>query len=148
MKHKLFYFLVVMLLLAGIPATMVSAKTIVVRVRADIDWVETGLYVEAGETVNIKSHGIAWTGSPSLYPGAKSGPGGQTFICSQNDPPLPCNLAGVPYGALIGEVGGQVFLIGDATSFIAPANGVLYLGVNDDLGYHYDNLAGFTVQFK
>jgi len=149
-KKKLVVLVVLALLLAVIPTMVVCAKTIVVRVRADMEWVETGFYVEAGKSYKISSHGIAWTGSPSLYPDSKSGPAGQTWGggCSLNDPALPCNLDGAPYGALIGNVDGISFLIGDADSFVAPASGVLFLGVNDDLIYHADNQAGFTVQFK
>lgn len=150
MKRRLIFILVAVFLLTGIPSMLVSAKTIVVRVRADVEWVETGIYVEAGHVYFIKSHGIAWTGPPKWYPDSVSGPEGQTpdYPCSGNDPALPCNLDGAPYGALIGKVDGQAFLIGDALSFTAPASGWLWLGVNDDLIYHDDNLAGFTVQFK
>jgi hypothetical protein len=99
-------------------------------------------------TYPIPTHGIAWTDSPSEYPGSVRGPEGQLWPCSGNDPALPCNLDGAPYGALIGMVDDVPFLIGDAESFFAPASGWLSLGVNDDLIYHDDNQAGFTVQFK
>ena len=150
MKGKIKILLAVAVLLVGIPTMLVSAKTVVVRVRADVEWVDTGIYVQAGETYTLKTHGIAWTGSPSEWPDSKSGPGGQTWHdpCSSNVEPEPCNLDGAPYGALIGQVNGHAFLIGDAASFEAPQEGSLWLGVNDDLIYHDDNLAGFTVQFK
>jgi hypothetical protein len=150
MKHKVLVVVMLAVLLTSIPLMIVSASTVVVRVRADVEWVDTGIYVVAGETYLISTFGIAWTGSPSEWPDSVSGPGGQTWYggCSLNNPALPCNLDGAPYGALIGQVGGSAFLIGDAGSFIAPASGELQLGVNDDLIYHYDNLAGFTVQFK
>ena len=148
MKHKILLVLTLAVLLTSIPLMIVSAKTVVVRVRADVEWVETGIYVEVGVTYPIKTHGIAWTGSPSLYPDSVSGPEGQPWPCSGNDPALPCNLDGAPYGALIGQVDDEPFLIGDSSSFTASATGWLMLGVNDDLIYHDDNLAGFTVQFK
>ena len=54
--------------------------------------------------------------------------------------PLPNALA----GALIGRIdSGQPFGIGDQTSIVAPASGLLYLGVNDDL--LTDNSGQFTV---
>lgn len=148
MKRKTLVLIVLVLLMTAMPTLLVSAKTVVVRVRADVVWVESGMYVEAGVTYPIKTHGIAWTGSPSEWPEAVSGPAGQTWICSMNEPEEDCNLNGVPYGALIGMVDGHAFLIGDASTITAPASGWLKLGVNDDLIYHDDNLAGFTVQFK
>ena len=150
MKHKILLVLTLAVLLTSIPLMIVSAKTVVVRVRADVEWVATGIYVEEGLTYPISTHGIAWTGSPSEWPNSVSGPGGQTWHggCSLNYPALPCNLDGELYGALIGKVGEDAFLIGDAMSFTAPGTGWLLLGVNDDLIYHDDNLAGFTVQFK
>ena len=154
MKHKILLVLTLAVLLTSIPLMIVSAKTIVVRVRADVVWVETGIYVEKDEIYTIKTHGIAWTGSPSEWPDSVSGPSGQTWFgdCSGNvdefGVQLPCNLNGAPYGALIGMVDGVAFLIGDAASFMAPETGLLWLGVNDDLIYHDDNQAGFTVQFK
>jgi hypothetical protein len=44
--------------------------------------------------------------------------------------PLPKAFA----GALIGRIdSGQPFGIGDQTSIVAPAGGLLYLGINDDV---------------
>jgi hypothetical protein len=79
MKHKILLVLTLAVLLTSIPLMIVSAKTVVVRVRADVEWVETGIYVEAGEIYTIKTHGIAWTGSPSFYPDSVSGPEGQLW---------------------------------------------------------------------
>jgi hypothetical protein len=148
MKYRILFVLMLAVLLTSIPLLIVSAKTVVVRVRADVEWVASGIYVEEGVTYPISTHGIAWTGSPSLYPNSISGPEGQSWPCSGNYPVLPCNLDGAPYGALIGQVDGEPFLIGGLSSFTAPATGWLLLGVNDDLIYHDDNQAGFTVQFK
>jgi hypothetical protein len=60
----------------------------------------------------------------------------------------------VSQGALIGRVGGvargrgasggQVFQIGDQTSVVMPADGTLYLGVNDS-GLD-DNRGNFSVR--
>ena len=54
--------------------------------------------------------------------------------------PLPRALA----GALLGRIGsGQPFAIGNLTSVVMPADGELFLGVNDD-GLN-DNSGQFTV---
>jgi hypothetical protein len=55
--------------------------------------------------------------------------------------PLPGNLA----GALIARVGnGEPFPIGDQTSVTMPADGQLFLGINDD--NVNDNQGGFRVK--
>jgi len=127
----------------------VSAKSVVVVVMADVEWNESGVYVDAGVNYPILTYGAAWTASPSEYPDSLSGPGGQTWYndCSLVETGLICNLDGAPYGALIGKVGEQAFLIGDNGSFTAPATGLLWMGVNDHLGYHDDNRDGFIVKF-
>ncbi len=151
---KLFKLLSVLclLLLVISPLSVAQAKTIPIRVWADIEWNESGITLEAGQTYNIKANGLAITGPLNEYPEAKSGPAGQTWnlTCDlYHTPPMDCNLFGAPYGALVGKVGefGEPFLIGDASSFIAPEAGLLLLAVNDNIGTHFDNLAGFTILF-
>jgi hypothetical protein len=54
-------------------------------------------------------------------------------------------LPGVVGGLLIGRVGnGQPFAIGANADITMPANGRLYLGINDD--YPGDNSGNFVVQ--
>lgn len=138
-------------LLAG-RSSPASAAELVVRVPAEVEWVSTGIWVEAGQTAAIAVEGLAITAPLSRFPGAKSGPDGQVWNlgCGQYEgAPSPCALDDAPYGALIGRIGpsGDPFLIGDAASFTAPASGYLYLTVNDNLGSYSDNLSGFTVLF-
>jgi hypothetical protein len=136
---------------AAAPRTL--AATSPVRVPAGIEWVDTGILVTAGQEVYIDTHGVAITGSLRSYPGAISGPDGQVWNlgCGEYEgAPPPCVMDNAPYGALVGRVGpsGDPFLIGGASSFIAPAGGALFLSVNDNLGFYGDNLAGFTVLFR
>jgi hypothetical protein len=89
-------------------------------------WVNTGIVVSQGQTVNFNATGevrLSGAGDDLATPaGSKSGryaPGS----------PLPQLLA----GALIGRIGnGQPFGIGDQRSVQMPASGPLFLGVNDD----------------
>jgi hypothetical protein len=137
------------LLFAGI--TQVQANTTPVRVPADSEWVDTGIMVYAGQEVKIKVNGQAITGPLNEYPDAKSGPEGQSYLCSDlGYPAYACALEGGPYGALIGRIGadGEPFYIGDASSIIPSADGVLYLIVNDNTMLYDDNNSGFTVLFK
>lgn len=138
-------------LLGSIPYR-VLAKTSPVRVPADIEWVSTGIFLEEGQTVHLKSTGKAITGPINVYRGKPSGPEGSPGLgCGQYEgAPPPCALDDAPYAALIGRIGpsGDPFLIGGASSFTSPASGNLYLVVNDNLGTYSDNQAGFTVLFS
>ena len=129
------------------------AATLPVRVPAGTEWVNSGILVEAGQTVYLTTKGVAITGPLKWFPGAISGPDGQVWNlgCGEYEgAPPPCALDGAPYGALVGRVGpsGEPFLLGGASSFSPPASGWLYLTVNDNLGFYLDNLAGFTVLFS
>jgi hypothetical protein len=122
------------------------------RIPADVEWVSTGISVEEGQTVYLRTRGVAITAPLATYPAALSGPDGQVWNlgCGQYEgAPPPCALDDAPYGALVGRVGpsGDPFLIGGASWFTAPTSGHLYLTVNDNLGFYSDNLAGFTVLF-
>jgi len=149
---KAFAALVMVATLLGVSASSVYAATEPVRVPAGVEWVSTGMFIEEGQTIYLFTQGLAITATPNIYKGSKSGPEGQVWGlgCGQYDgAPPPCALDDAPYGALVGKVGpfGQPFLIGRASSFIAPASGNLYLVVNDNLGFYSDNLGGFTVLF-
>lgn len=130
------------------------AATQPIRVAADAGWVETPISVEAGDSVTIKTEGIAITAPIRWYSiDSLSGPAGQTWNlgCGEYEgAPEPCALDDARYGALVGKVGenGSPFLIGDSTSFEAPADGFLWLAVNDNLIYYDDNEGGFTVLFR
>lgn len=149
-KYRLLVFVAaVMILLAG-QVYPVSAAATPIRVPANVEWVSTGIWLESGQTVYLSAQGLAITGPINQYFGSRSGPAGQIWNlgCGQYEgAPPPCALNDAPYGALVGRVGpdGQPFLIGDASAFISPASGNLYMAVNDNLSFYNDNLSGFTV---
>lgn len=137
-------------LVLGAGSNQAEAAPSPIRVEADLEWVDTGISLETGQTVYLNTHSVAITGPLAEYPDALSGPGGQVWNlgCGQYpEAPPPCALDDAPYGALVGRIGpsGAPFLIGDASSFTSTAAGDLYLAVNDNLGAYADNLAGFTV---
>jgi len=150
MFKKIFVIFVLAFLVSGFFVKPAEARAIPVRVPADVEWVDTGIDVEADKTYTLQAKGQAITGPLDEYPDAKSGPGGQVTTCVDGAVPGGiCVLAGVPFGALIGKIGGcGAFLIGDASSFTASATGRLFLAVNDFIGTYGDNLAGLTVIFK
>jgi len=99
-------------------------------------WVDSGIRVRSSDQVSFHV-----TGQVSVAQGqAPTGPEGRTGEVSDKYP-MPTMQA----GALIGRVGnGPLFPIGTQTTPIQmPADGVLYLGVNDD--FYGDNTGAFLV---
>ena len=97
-----------------------------IRVPANQRWVDTGLTVRRGESVTFNASGrvklSANANDTAGPPGAESG----------RRPTGP--MAGVLAGALIGRIGPvSMFAIGNQTNPLPmPADGRLFLGVNDD----------------
>ncbi len=147
-RTVIFVVLLLVLVVAGVRVQPARADTQPVWVAADAGWVETGVIVSTGQSVDIVSVGVALTANRSQYFGSISGPAGQPYFCVPN--PEPCALNGAPFGALVGKVGtgGEPFLIGASSSINAPASGMLYLAVNDYLPYYSDNKGGYLVRFK
>jgi hypothetical protein len=142
--------IIVSVTVAAVPR--VQAATSPVRVPADAEWVNSGILVEADQTIYLETQGVAITAPLRSYRGAISGPDGQWWNEDCGDyvgAPPPCAMDYAPYGALVGRVDpdGSPFLIGGESSFTPPASGTLYLAVNDNENYYMDNLAGFTVLF-
>lgn len=107
-----------------------------IRVPASSGWVATGLTVRRGDTVTFDTSGEVQL-SDNAADRAKSP--GTTRVAAQA--PLPS----VNAGALIGRIGnsGMPFGIGDQASVPMPADGMLYLAVNDD--ERGDNAGEFIV---
>jgi len=118
-------------------------------VGSDASWVSTGVFVEVGDDLSIRAHGQAITGPLSEFPGAHSGPDGQPYDCPDlGGPTTAYNLDAAPYGALVANIGGAVFVVGGSFIGTAPASGEIMLAVNDNLGFHFDNKAGFATQIR
>jgi hypothetical protein len=114
----------------------VSAAT--VRVNGNLQWTDTGMDVRAGDRIQFNANGQV-----AYAPGDVTGPSGAR--AGRND------LYPVPTmgpGGLIARVGdGTPFPIGaGARQLTMPANGRLYLGVNDDI--HADNTGSFQVNVR
>lgn len=118
------------------PAPTAAPSSAGIAVRAAQGWTSTGLTVRKGEMLTFTT-----TGRVQLSPDANdvaSAAGSMTGRYAA-DAPIPRSLA----GALIGRIGnGQPFGIGNQASIQAPADGLLYLGVNDD------NLADNQGEFR
>jgi len=154
--------LAILALLSLAAAPVVAATAVTVAGRAG--WVSTGITVTAGQTVSLESLGSVHTAPiPDFHiPGefkSASGPEGQvdgdlcgdvtaTFPPELLEQTGPCAFDDAYFGELIGRVGGTVFAIGDADSFVAPATGTLELAVNDLTLTYFDNSGTFIVLFR
>ncbi len=119
----------------------VSGNSGGITVNGNQPWTDTGIDVKAGDQVAFSTSGqirIAGGNAPE----AAAGPDGSSaFNAPRNNYPVPI----MAVGGLIGRVGtGAPFPIGSNNQRIRmPANGRLYLGVNDD-GFG-DNTGAFNV---
>jgi len=124
-----------------------SRRTLLLDARSD--WQPTGLLVRKGEKVHIQCQGT-WAVAPEderqRWPdtgaeGHGNHPGER--IHRKGDPKK--ELPGVPFGTLLGKVSDTIFAVGDQNEIIAPAQGELYLVINDYPFYRHDNRGGLTV---
>jgi len=101
-------------------------------------WTSTGLTLKKGEVLTLNTTGeVQLSGDASDIAGSAGSKTGRRASNAQ--------MPSVPAGALLGRIGnGQPFPLGNATTLTAPADGVLFLGVNDD-GFD-DNQGEFRVE--
>jgi hypothetical protein len=109
-----------------------------VTVPANQQWVGTGFTVRRGETLHFNTTGdVQW--SPDIADNATAA-GARTGRRSDGVAPVPT----APGGALVARIdNGKAFLIGNQGSVRMPANGQLFLGVNDSI--LTDNGGNFVV---
>lgn len=112
-----------------------------ITVSARQAWTPTGINVRRGQTVTFNT-----TGEIKLGPEATdvATAAGSTAGRNAVNGPLPQSLA----GALIGKIGvnGKPFGIGNQTSVPMPADGLLFLGIND--GELNNNEGEFRVEIS
>jgi len=114
-----------------------NARSVVVP--GNVAWTNTGFNVSRGQSLRFEPSGeirLSFNGDDvATAAGAKS------FRFAQG-----AQIPTIPAGALIGRVGnGQPFSIGDTTQpFKMPADGRLFLGVNDD--HVADNSGNYVVR--
>ena len=90
-------------------------------------WTPTNIRVNQGDRVRIEANGEIQFSSNATDRAGTAGSLAQKFTAGA---PLPKAFV----GALIGRIdNGRPFGIGDQTSLVMPASGILYLGVNDDI---------------
>src|ERR1051325_9306901 len=137
-----------------------------VQVALDANWVDSGVFVRRGERVQVSASGVIMVGRTRISPdgwqstftasgtvvagqrAGSVGPEGKTSSgFGQIIGTRPVPNAGV--GALIGYIRtadgqmSQAFFVGSQLTFSVPADGRLYLAINDD--DYRDNSGSFTV---
>ena len=111
-----------------------------IAVQANQAWTSTGMTVRRGQTLTFQTTGEVQL---STDPEDIANADGSKKARYSTNPQLKQVLA----GALIGRIGnGAPFAIGNQTTIVAPASGVLFLGVNDD--EFGDNKGNFQVIVK
>jgi hypothetical protein len=123
---------------SGSSATGTSgANSASVQVPANQQWVPTGFTVRRGETLHFNATGeVMWSPDAADRATPRGAPTGRRSGRPQ--------VGNAPGGALVARVeNGQPFLIGNQGSVRMPANGQLFLGVNDDI--FTDNTGDFFV---
>ena len=111
-----------------------------IAVPANVQWTPTGLTVRRGEVLTISTTGEVRLSTDGNEVASAAGATSQRMAAGA---PLPRAFV----GALIGRVGnGEPFGIGNGTTITAPANGQLFLGINDD--HVADNQGGFRVNIQ
>ena len=112
-------------------------RTRTITVPSTQQWVPTNIRVNQGDRLNFQSTGDIQIGAGA---GGRAGVAGSLSGRYIAGSPIPNALA----GALIGRIdSGQPFGIGDQRTIVAPASGMLYLGINDDT--LNDNSGQFTI---
>lgn len=121
----------------GGSAAPANARSVVVP--SNVQWTNAGFNVNRGQYLQFEA-----TGELRLSTNSEdvARPGG-AFTGRRADN---ATIPSIPVGALIGRVGnGQPFVIGDTINAIdMPANGRLFLGINDD--HVADNSGNFVVK--
>jgi hypothetical protein len=104
-------------------ATSGAQQNVTVRLPGNQQWVPTGVTVQRGQTIQVTATGTIKAQNGTI----EVGPVGSSV--HQANAPLP----NVAVGGLIGRIGptGQPFGIGDHATIQAPANGPLFVGIND-----------------
>ena len=118
-------------------AAPANARSVVVP--GNVEWTNTGINVSRGQYLRFEPSGeirLSLNGD-DIARGA-----GAVSNRHADRAPIPA----IPVGALIGRIGnGAPFAIGDTTqAFDMPANGRLFLGINDD--HVGDNSGNFVVK--
>jgi hypothetical protein len=134
-----------------IPISIFSQKIVVVEVGKG--WVNTGVNLAQGESINILSRGAATAAlnNPLVYQltrwwGTPDGEGGNTNWKTSDNISNEYFASGFPSMALVGKMGsgGSAFLVGSSLGENSPKTGTLYLAITSNV-VHPEGNFGFYI---
>ncbi len=117
--------------------------TITARINAKAEWVTVGEVAE-GEVLEFKATG-EWGESPAVK---RTADGGMAGMFGSGYWGVKAVNPQAPWGALVGRVGNQSFVVGQANIVKVAQLGILQLSINDGLGSRQDNHGFLTVTIK
>ena len=122
---------------SGAAAAAAPAVAGAITVQATQPWTSTGITVRRGQTITFQTTGEVQLSGDANDIATPDGSKSARYAAN-------AQMKQVLAGALIGRIGnGAPFAIGNQPTIVAPASGVLFLGVNDD-GFA-DNKGSFQV---
>lgn len=116
------------LLLVAFASGMAEARTASVSllVPADAGWIDTGLDIAIGETVDLSAAGL-WADGNSFV-----GPNGYAKVVASTT-----LVPGLPFASLVGRIGSSTFFVGTGSKQMGE--GRLFLAMNDTPDGYLDN---------
>ena len=110
-----------------------AMPTVTLRVSSALGWQSTGMTIEKGSTIRIEVIDGRWTSNKYVTGFFKSGEG-TGVICADIKPSDQCSepLPTYSTGGLIGQIGNQLFGIGNNATVESTNQGVLSMRINDD----------------
>lgn len=118
--------------------------THIINVPAVANWVSSGLYLEAGQSVTLNAYG-SWIGDGKTSAGP-TGPEGRTPALTERG----CTVGSLTARLDLGYEE-SIFCVGSSATIVAPRSGILYLGavvgtdLDDSYEARYDNSGTMSV---
>lgn len=126
-----------------------SPLTFKITVPADVEWFDTGIEIKIGQTIQFSASGnINLKGG--LAEGNSPTPDGQ--VNKTCHPWVEVNIGDClindeSAGVLVSKIGtGNAFRIGKSSEIVSVEEGILFLAVNDNIGYFQDNSGVYNVK--
>ncbi len=130
------------------PVVLVSEEERRLSVLAAGDWRDTGVGMRPGETYEVVAEG-KWQAGPHCNATDANGFGEETILCFRS-PLVMVPVQHANFSTLIGKVGilGTPFVVGSKLALTAPAEGTLFLRMNDAPGFLGDNTGQLEVAVR
>lgn len=133
--QNLLFIPLVALILTGCTLNLLNQppepNALILKIASDQGWQYSQASIKEGETFSIEVGTVEWGDQNTTITDGL----GLDYVCG--DPTCCEPMPNVQYGALIGRVGDQDFLVGNGGTFTLKSSGLLAFRVNDcDAGLH------------